>query len=410
MSAGKSILFVTTINLAANPRCLKEIRAAINAGYKVAVLKFDYNNWTNDYEASIEKELTTVEWIKISGGRKPLLPWLTSTVVSFVSTKLLGNSSKNIKLISYSLDKRSYLVYKRLKQLNPSYDIVIAHNPGAFWASYVYAANNKIPFGIDIEDYHPGEYSNAKQMRYMKLLMDRILPTASYITAASPLILKYSICDSTENYKVVNNVFSLQQQPTFRNVPVESKLKLFWFSQHIGLDRGLQDVIAAMNLIDSFSVNLTLVGNCSEEVNITLQNHLASSKHNIIFKHPVAEIELIEEASNHHVGLALESGANLNRNLCLTNKIFTYLLAGNAIVASDTDAQKDFAASNHETTTIYKVGDVQGLASILTSMYNNPTQLEQMRKAAYNAASSKYNWEAEQQIFLSLVNANLKRA
>lgn len=412
MPNGKSILFVTTINLTANPRCLKEIRAALQAGYKVSVLKFDYINWTNDYEAAIERELANVEWIKIPGGRKPLLPWFTATLVSYVSTKLLDIVSGNVKLVSYSLDKRSYQLYNQLKQIKPIYDIIIAHNPGAFWPTCAYATGNKIPFGVDIEDYHPGEYSNAKQSGYMKLLMDRVVPQAAYITAASPLILKYSTGKNeyAENHKVVNNVFSLQQQPSFKNIPADNKLKLFWFSQHVGLDRGLQDIIAAMNLVDSFSIDLTLVGNCNEDIKTTLQDQLVKGKHSIIFKQPIAETALIEEASSHHIGLALESGANLNRNLCLTNKIFTYLLAGNAIIASDTDAQKKFAASNPESIIIYKVGDAQALANILYTMYANTTQLEQMKKAAYNAAASKYNWEAEQQVFLSLVHNNLKRA
>jgi glycosyltransferase involved in cell wall biosynthesis len=389
---------------------LKEIRAALEAGYKVSVMKFDYNNWTNDYEDAIEKKLEKVEWIKISGRRKPLLPWLAATLTSFISSKLLTIAGSNARLISYALDKRSYLLNKQLKKLNPNYNIVIAHNPGAFWASCSYATNNKIPLGIDIEDYHPGEYCDKKQSGYMKLLMDKVLPAAAYITAASPLILKYSEKSNAENHKVINNVFSLQQQPSFKNIAVDNKLKLFWFSQHIGLDRGLQDIIAAMNLVDSYSVDLTLVGNCNEDVKVTLQTQLTSSKHAIIFKQPIAETALIEEASNHHIGLALESGANLNRNLCLTNKIFIYLLAGNAIIASDTDAQKDFAASNPESIIIYKVGDAQALANILHTTYANTTQLEEMRKSAYNAASSKYNWEAEQQVFLSLVNNNFKRA
>lgn len=406
MPTGKSILFITTLNLTANPRCLKEIRAALLAGYKVSVLKFDYNNWTNEYEAEIEKELNKVEWIKISGGRKPLLPWLKATVVSYVSGKLLGS----VEQISYSLDKRSYLLNKKLKDVNPVFDIVIAHNPGAFWPSAKYASDNKIPFGVDIEDYHPGEYTDAIQSAQVKHLMDKVLPQATYVTAASPLILRYSVGSaSSENNKVVNNVFSLKQKPLFKAVPSD-KLKLFWFSQHIGLDRGLQDIVAAINLIDTFSIELTLVGNCNEDIRSTLQNQLVSRTHTIIFKKPVSETALIEEASSHHVGLALESGANLNRNLCLTNKLFTYLLAGNAIIASDTDAQKDFASSNPETVVIYKVGDAKDLAKVLNDIYCNPERLEQMRKAAYDLATSKYNWETEQKLFLSLVESHLKRA
>lgn len=407
MSNKKSILFVTNVNLASNPRCLKEVRVAITAGYDVTVLKFIIDNWSAEYEAIIEKELTTVKWIQIPVGRKPFVPWLQSAIASQIAKAELNIAATNPKLISYFLDKRSFLINKKLQSLPDKFDLVIAHNPGAFWPAYHYAKKKNIPLGIDIEDYHPGEYKDEKQSGYMRSMMDKVVSEASYITAASPLILQYSVKgieDLKAKQQLVNNVFSLNLQPAFRELPVQNgePLKLFWFSQFLGMDRGLQDIMGALNLINEFPVQLTLMGNCTEEQKHELQAMVNNTKHSIVFKPARPEKELIAEAANHHIGLALENGANLNRDLCLTNKLFTYMLAGNAIVASNTRAQQQFMNDNKQVGELYESGNVNMLAAALKKLYNNETLLT-TRKASYALAQEKYNWEKEQNTFLQLV-------
>ncbi len=411
MAAEKKILFVTNVNLASNPRCLKEVRAVLEAGYEATVLKFVIDNWSAEYEAIIEKELPQVEWITINVGRKPFMPWFLSALASYIAKLELNLFGDNPKLISYFLDKRSFLINKKLNTINKDYHIVIAHNPGAFWASSRFAAKHNIPLGIDVEDYHPGEYKDAKRSGYMTKMMNKVLFGASYITAASPLILQYAtrgISNTKAKQQLINNVFSLKHQPAFNDLPINSgvPLKLFWFSQFLGTDRGLQDVISAMNLIDDFSVQLTLMGNSSESLKTELLSILTNNKHSIVFKNARPEKELITESANHHIGLALENGANLNRDLCLTNKLFTYLLAGNAIVASDTNAQKLFMDENPQVGDMYNAGDSDMLAGVLKGLYNNEALLAK-RKVSYQLAKDKYNWGKEKQTFLQLVKETI---
>ena len=50
--------------------------------------------------------------------------------------------------------------------------------------------------------------------------------------------------------------------------------------------------------------------------------------------------EMVRLAAAYDLGLSLETDVSENRRLCLTNKIFTYLLAGVPVVMSDTPAQR----------------------------------------------------------------------
>ena len=53
-----------------------------------------------------------------------------------------------------------------------------------------------------------------------------------------------------------------------------------------------------------------------------------------------ASEDMIRLSAEYDVGLALGTTRQPNRDLCLTNKIFSYLLAGNAVAATSTTAQK----------------------------------------------------------------------
>lgn len=364
------------------------------------------------HEAAIENELKGVEWIKISGGRSPFLPWFMATLVSSFSKMMLKINSNSLKYISYTLDKRSYLLYHKLKTLKPVYNIVIAHNPGTFWPVYKYASKNKLPYGVDVEDYHPGEYNNTWQETIARALMNSVLKAAKYVSAASPLILDKTIADTPEikdRATVLNNVFPLSYQPAFEELKLEpgKALKIVWFSQHIGTNRGVQDILAAANRVTTFPVEITLIGNCLPGVNEEFETIMPNKQHKLIFLQPVNEKNLVPMLSQYHIGIASEPGFSVNNNIALSNKIFSYLLAGNAVIASATDAQKLFMESNPQVGWLYTSGDIPQLKNILETIYNNAAKLDATRRNAYDLGKQQFNWDKEQAIFLNMLNKAL---
>ena len=107
-------------------------------------------------------------------------------------------------------------------------------------------------------------------------------------------------------------------------------------------------------------------------------------------------------ASAFDVGLALEPSIPLNRDICLTNKVFTYLLAGNAIIYSNTKMQKHFNSIT-KTGVGFDVDDLEGLIECIR-FYLNTENLISQREYNYNIAKYKYNWEVESKKIFEVVN------
>src|SRR5260221_218104 len=75
----------------------------------------------------------------------------------------------------------------------------------------------------------------------------RSLPACSHLTAAAPLIAEaYATRYGVARPTTVLNVFPIDMAPAQTSAPTPAGLRAYWFSQTIGLDRGLQAFLQAM--------------------------------------------------------------------------------------------------------------------------------------------------------------------
>jgi glycosyltransferase involved in cell wall biosynthesis len=118
---------------------------------------------------------------------------------------------------------------------------------------------------------------------------------------------------------------------------------------------------------------------------------------------------MIRAAAEFDVGLALEQPVSLNRDLCLTNKIFSYLLAGNAIAASSTTGQRPIIEAIGRAGFLYEPGDVDALANGLRSWSHDRQQLQQARWEAWSWGTRQFNWDVEKKKLLNVVSDVLTR-
>jgi len=234
------------------------------------------------------------------------------------------------------------------------------------------------------------------------------MPACDYLTAASPLIAAaYEALLSGKKIIVVNNVFSiagLQPQRETRARP----LRLFWFSQSLGPNRGLEVIVEALNLLSEYDVTFDLIGDCPENYRQQL-TAMARNPEALHFLPPVDPDELFRIGAAYDIGLAAEVPFQENRDLCLTNKIFTYLLAGNCILASDTRAQKRFMEDNPGIGWLYRYDDPGDLADRIAAAYNDPAGLQQCRVRCLSLAASRFNWESEKKILLEQIDVVLTK-
>ena len=95
-----------------------------------------------------------------------------------------------------------------------------------------------------------------------------------------------------------------------------------------------------------------------------------------------------------------------NRRLCLTNKIFTYLLAGVPVVLSDTPAQRVLAPDLGGAAALVPLSDPTAIAATLDRL---ATGLDQARAEALRLGRERYNWEVEKGALLASVEAAFAR-
>jgi glycosyltransferase involved in cell wall biosynthesis len=121
------------------------------------------------------------------------------------------------------------------------------------------------------------------------------------------------------------------------------------------------------------------------------------------FLQPVAPAQLELSGSIFDLGLVAEQPDTLNRRICLTNKLFSYLTSGLPVLASDTLANIGIASDFAEAIKIFPAMDSQMLADAIDHWLLDPLRLAKARQIAWQLAQDRYNWQVESLKFVEFV-------
>jgi hypothetical protein len=391
------VAIVTTKQPGTNPRMRKNADALSAAGYDVQVLYAFNAPWADESDRHVFERAT---WSHHRiGGHPKEAPW------AYALQRLRRKWARWTGNVRASFNPNLSAYLQRLEKLQP--DLVIGHNPGAL--PILSEWNQRGPVLFDAEDDHPGEFDLASpESQRVVQLEDHEIATLSHLSAASPLIgEQYQLRFPHLNLTSIDNAFERTLQPEFQPLEQET-LSLVWFSQVVGLDRGLEEFLQALHHIADLRVHLTLIGLTSETVRRDLESCLASPNHTLSFKAPLSEPELLEELGRHHIGLALETGKTRNRQLCRTNKLFCYPLAGCLTLASQTRSQVQFMDEHPEAGVVFESNET--LSQFLKGWAEHPKTLQKRRKAAWQLGHDILNWETESQKLMALVKDILQDA
>ena len=291
-------------------------------------------------------------------------------------------------------------------------DLYIAHYPAALPAAVSAARHHAAAYAFDAEDFHPGdrpaaaEYAAEQSM--LRAIEENYLPGCVYMTAASP-----GIADAyAETYRILRaqvllNVFPRSHAPktatpTGTAVPGPS---IYWFSQTIGPHRGLECAVEAIGLARSLP-HLYLRGTPADGFLHLLEDIAAKSgaSGRLHVLAPVIPSEMERLAAAYDLGLIAETDHTLNRQIALTNKLFSYFLAGLPTVASDITAHRAIAAEAAPAVRLFSTDDAKSLAAVMDTLLQDPVQLSLLRATAFELGQARYNWDTEKLLLLDLVD------
>ena len=395
------ILILIGGHLSTSPRPLKEADTLVQAGHDVTVRGF----WYNPILISRDRELLA--------NRR----WTFEPIADYSSAgwqPLVGRWKDRIHR------RLAFGVFKRWGWFSPALlgmevpamlaaaqehraDLTIVHSEAGLWVG------NRLldqgwKVGVDFEDWFSedllAEDRLSRPLACLRELERRLLRECRYALApsesmAQALAQTYHAAPPT----VVYNVFPWAERSAIdgerRDRGSSRRPSLHWFSQTIGPGRGLEMLFAALPQLTT-DVELHLRGECPEWNRRWLESRIPSGWREKVFVHPtVPPGELLSRLAEHDIGLALEQHEIESRDLTLTNKIFQYLQAGMALVATDTVGQREVVEKYPSLGPLVPCGDSRALAERLDSLCRDSARLAEAKSASLKAAQERYCWEKE---------------
>ncbi len=393
---GKRIAIVTTKQPGTNPRMRKNADALSAAGHDVLVLYGFTAKWADTTDETI---FQNARWAYRRIGGHPI-----KSPIQYLQTRLIRKWSKwrnNLNGI-FCPSIRDYV--NAVIEFKPH--LTIGHNPGSLPVLSHLQSELNLKVLFDAEDFHRGEFlEESDEAEQVNRLEDVCIPRLMSMTAASPLIeAAYRALYPKVPCTTINNAFDLALQPEFKALPT-GPLKICWFSQVVGLNRGLVEFLNQLIPLSDLDLIITIVGNATEPIKSTLRRCVSNPNHEIKFLPTTSELQLGMTVSEHHLGLALEPGFSANNLIARSNKVFFYPLCGCLTLFSKTPGQIDFHQKHPVTGHLIDLNDDNLSTQMIRHLYANRTDLELKRRNAWEFAANQLNWETESKKLIELVDS-----
>ena len=406
----KRVCLISPGHVAFNPRLVKEANALSSAGYSVHVIAADNLKHARPLDGPI---LQAAAWsFELVGGGLETLDFLRRARTKVTKEILSVSNPTRLRLHEWAHHSLTGLLKAAARRHQA--DLYIAHYIAALPAAYAAARRHNSIWGFDAEDYHLGEFEPVElkgvPARAVRWIEAAYLPHVTHFTAASDgIAAAYAKHYKTSSPQVILNVFPRANAPLAPTKEGRARPgpSIYWFSQTIGVNRGLECAVRAIAQARS-KPHLYLRGNLQSGIKAKLTEFAqplgVEDRIHYLPVAPGADMERL--ASEYDVGLVAETCYTENRQIALTNKLFSFLLAGLPVVASDTPAHRALAESCGAII-LYPVDSSAELAKAIDDLLLNPEALERARSESWAAGQDRYNWDLEQKKLIHAVSGHI---
>jgi glycosyltransferase involved in cell wall biosynthesis len=296
-------------------------------------------------------------------------------------------------------------------------DLTIIHAESGLWIG-TRLVRDGLGVGVDFEDWFSEDIGEgdplAGRARALKGFEAKLLQTCRYRLATSHAMARALAAEhAVTPPMVIYNSFPRLECSRFNSAPRDrhdlSLPSLTWFSQTIGEFRGLEDLFAALPLLKQ-KCEIHLRGSIRPETRERFLGLCPAEWRVHLFFHPtVASEELPARIAEHDIGLALERRRPRSRNLTITNKLFQYMQAGLAIVATSTEGQVE-AMSRAPGAGLLTEEGPKGLADGLNQRLTDKIALHRAKELSKQAFEREFAWELHEPDLRNHLEEGLKPA
>jgi glycosyltransferase involved in cell wall biosynthesis len=409
------ICLISPGHLSTNPRLVKEALALKGAGFEVSVIHGRYQNWGAENDGPIARSIGKTLAVPFGPFETSRGSYLRQNIERHWAKVLVKANLSNPQIF----ERAHHPIVRDLVRaaLEEPADLYIAHYVAALPAAARAAERHCAIFAFDAEDFHLGDLPDLPEHKLEKKIIQtiegRYLSQAAYVTAAAPMIAEaYVATYGITLPKTVLNVFPRQNGASAPSVKgtVQPGPSLYWFSQTIGSGRGLEVAIEAISRARS-KPHLYLRGAANPAYREALSDIASEAGvgKRLHFLAPAAPEELERLGAVYDLGFVGETPQTANRKIALTNKLFSYVLGGLPILASDIPAHREILEGFGPAMSLFNVNDPEDLARAIDDFLLNPSQLAIARDHAWRLGQERFNWEVEQVGFLQTVDRALTR-
>jgi hypothetical protein len=374
---------------------LKAADALSEAGYDVRVVSACFSEWAHKADLVVRR---TRNWrwsmIDYSKFAAPLTALTTSARWRF-ATKVAAIAPERVPW--WAVTRAYSRIHGELTTaaLSEAADFYYGGTTGGLAPTAEAAARAHKPYALDLEDWHTGERSQedgALQHALAARIERQVLPSARFLTTSSEAMTqayeqRYNLRATT-----IHNVFSLPATKPALDAGGD-RLRVCWFGQTIGPGRGVEH-IADIAIAANVPIDLDIRGRLDEAFGTQLRDRVkTSSQVRLTFLPPLDPDALVDWCRGYDVGVYADPPLFENRLLCLSNKVFTYLLAGLAVLSLQTPAQQPLVESTGSAIRWFAPGDVSAAAAALRQWSECRASLRRSREDSWAAATTRWHWE-----------------
>lgn len=403
------ILILINGHLCMAPRPQKEAETLASAGHDVMVRGF----WTDTKFAERDRLLLRDKHWQF----KPILDCRPERYFNNFKARLRARIAleRYRRFQNFSPDMLGYGIKAALEVARKTKaDLTIVHSEGGLWIGQQLLKEG-FRIGVDFEDWFSKDLlPEARILRPISQIeyLERTLIRKCVYSLTTSQVMSTAMSKSyrSPNPTVVYNSFPFSERATIDNKNKDRKNtsipSLHWFSQTIGPGRGLEILFKALPLLKK-TVEIHLRGNYPDNYRRILEPQIPEGWRNQVFVHStVSNAELISRVAEHDIGLALESPNVVSRNFTITNKFFQYLQAGIAVIATDTEGQKEVLSQFPSCGQLISTNSPQSLATAINILIENPEKLAAAKQSALFAAR-EIGWEAQKSSIIETVSRAL---
>ncbi|MCS3863245.1 glycosyltransferase involved in cell wall biosynthesis [Salinibacter ruber] len=386
---------MTGSHLCRNPRVVKEADTLAGAGYDVTVIGPVFSNELRSEDEELRSDADWTHRISVDLRR----------TVSGIWARLRRKAGGWLTRQGWDAgDALGYGVKQTLRQARrESADLYIGHEEVGTWVVWQLEQEGA-RVGVDFEDWHARdllpEDRGDRPVSLLETVERDLLHRSVHATTTSKALAEaLAAAYNAPEPDVLHNAFPWADREVMDDVTRDrdgsGRVSVHWVSQTIGPGRGLDTLCQALREIET-PVQVHLRGKCRPDYRSRLDQMFPDEQGHTLHLHGLVPPEaLLSRIAEHDIGMALEQYEPDSRNLTVTNKIQHYLLGGLAVVATDTEGQKEVADQAGDAVWLYSVDSPDEMAHQLRMLLQSDNQLETAQEHALRAAREKFSWEQQ---------------